>query len=55
MASFCYFMEVISAVLIALTLTLFVPCIRSALRRTSRPRVFPWIIWESMTLVVFSA
>lgn len=47
--------EILSAAAIALTLFAFLPYIRSIQSRETRPHVFSWIIWSSVTFVVFLA
>lgn len=47
--------EMLSALAIALTLTAFIPYIRSILCGHAKPHVFSWIIWGTTTFVVFLA
>lgn len=47
--------ESLSAIAIALTLFAFLPYIRSIQTGKTRPHVFSWIIWGSVTFVVFLA
>ena len=47
--------EVLAAIAIALTFAAFVPYIRSILNGKTKPHVFSWMIWGSVTLVVFLA
>lgn len=47
--------ELLSAVAIALTFIAFVPYIRSITSGKTKPHVFSWVIWGSVTFVVFLA
>lgn len=47
--------ELLGALAIGLTFFAFLPYIRSILNGTTRPHVFSWIIWGSVTSVVFLA
>jgi len=47
--------EILSAIAIVLTLYAYLPYIRSILTGRTRPHVFSWIIWGSVTFVVFLA
>lgn len=47
--------ELLSAVAIALTFIAFYPYIRSILKGETKPHVFSWVIWGSVTFVVFLA
>jgi hypothetical protein len=47
--------EILSAVAIALTFVLFVPYVRAIRRGTIMPHAFSWIIWGSVTFMVFLA
>lgn len=47
--------ELLSAVAIALTFIAFVPYIRSILQNKTKPHAFSWIIWASVTFIVFLA
>lgn len=44
-----------STVAIVLTLIAFVPYIRSILAGTIKPHVFSWLIWSTITIIVFFA
>ncbi len=43
--------EVLSGVAIVLTFAAFLPYIRSIFKGTTRPHVFSWVIWGSVTFV----
>ena len=47
--------ELLSAVAIALTFIAFFPYIRSILKGQTKPHAFSWVIWGSVTFVVFLA
>jgi hypothetical protein len=47
--------EFLSVIAIALTFVAFYPYIRSILQNRTKPHVFSWIIWGSVTFVVFLA
>jgi hypothetical protein len=47
--------EILSAAGIALTLIAYYPYIRSITRGNTRPHVFSWVIWGSVTVIVFLA
>ena len=47
--------ELLSAVAIVLTLIAFYPYIRSILKGETKPHVFSWVTWGSVTFVVFLA
>jgi hypothetical protein len=47
--------EILSAIAIALTLFAYLPYIRSILSGKTRPHMFSWLIWGSVTFVVFLA
>ena len=47
--------EIFSALAIALTFIAFIPYIRSILKNEIKPHVFSWIIWASVTFIVFLA
>lgn len=47
--------EFLSVIAILLTFIAFFPYIRSILQNKTRPHVFSWIIWGSVTFVVFLA
>lgn len=47
--------ELLGGVAIALTLIGFIPYLVAALRQQIRPHVFSWIIWGSVTFIVFLA
>lgn len=49
------FKELLGAVAIGLTFIAFLPYIRSILQNKTKPHVFSWIIWGSVTFVVFLA
>lgn len=47
--------QLVSALAIALTFLAFLPYIRSIFHGDTRPHVFSWVIWGSVTFVVFLA
>ena len=47
--------ELLSAIAIALTFAAFFPYIRSILNGQTKPHAFSWVIWGSVTIVVFLA
>ena len=47
--------EILSAIAIALTFIAFIPYIRSILQGETKPHVFSWVIWASVTFIVFLA
>ena len=47
--------ELLSAFAIALTFIAFVPYIRSILQNKTKPHAFSWIIWASVTFIIFLA
>lgn len=47
--------ETLSATAIALTFIAFLPYIRSITQAKTKPHVFSWVIWGSVTFVVFLA
>ena len=47
--------EIFSALAIALTFIAFIPYICSILKNEIKPHVFSWIIWASVTFIVFLA
>ncbi len=47
--------ELLSAIAIVLTFVAFYPYIRSILQGETKPHVFSWVIWGSVTFVVFLA
>jgi hypothetical protein len=47
--------EILSFIAIALTFIAFIPYIRSILQGKTKPHVFSWIIWASVTFIVFLA
>lgn len=47
--------EVLSVIAIALTFIAFIPYIRSILQGKTKPHAFSWIIWASVTFIVFLA
>ena len=47
--------EILSAIAIALTFIAFVPYIRSILQGKTKPHVFSWVIWASVTFIIFLA
>ncbi len=47
--------EFFSAVAIALTFMAFLPYIRSILQNKTKPHIFSWLTWGSVTFVVFLA
>ena len=47
--------EFFSVIAIALTFIAFIPYIRSILKNEIKPHVFSWIIWASVTFIVFLA
>ena len=47
--------ELFSAIAIVITFIAFVPYIRSILNNKIKPHVFSWIIWASVTFIIFLA
>jgi len=47
--------EVLSVIAITLTFIAFIPYIRSILQGKTKPHAFSWIIWASVTFIVFLA
>lgn len=47
--------ELFSAIAIAITFIAFIPYIRSILQNKTKPHAFSWIIWASVTFIVFLA
>jgi len=47
--------EALSVIAIALTFIAFIPYIRSILQGKTKPHAFSWIIWASVTFIVFLA
>lgn len=47
--------ELLSAIAIALTFAAFLPYVLSILKGQTKPHVFSWVIWGSVTFVVFLA
>ena len=47
--------EFLSAIAIILTFIAFIPYIRSILQDKTKPHAFSWIIWASVTFIVFLA
>ena len=47
--------EILSAIAIILTFIAFIPYIRSILQGKTKPHAFSWIIWASVTFIVFLA
>ena len=47
--------ELLSAIAIALTFIAFYPYIRSIMQDKTKPHVFSWVIWATVTFVVFLA
>lgn len=47
--------ELLSAIAIILTFIAFVPYIRSIQQGTTKPHIFSWIIWASVTFIIFLA
>lgn len=47
--------ELLSGFAIALTFIAFVPYIRSILQNKTKPHAFSWIIWASVTFIIFLA
>jgi len=47
--------EFFSAIAILLTFVAFIPYIRSILQGKTSPHAFSWIIWASVTFIVFPA
>ncbi len=47
--------EILSSVAIAITFIAFIPYIRSILQGKTKPHYFSWIIWASVTFIVFLA
>ncbi len=44
--------QLLSAVAVVLTFAAFLPYIRSIFKGTTKPHVFSWVIWGSVTFVV---
>ena len=49
------FKELLSALAIAITFIAFIPYIRSIHQGITKPHAFSWIIWASVTFIVFLA
>lgn len=49
------FKVMFSAVAIVLTLTAFIPYIRSILGGSTKPHLFSWVIWSLITTIIFFA
>lgn len=47
--------ELLSAIAIAITFIAFMPYIRSIQQGKTKPHVFSWIIWASVTFIIFLA
>lgn len=47
--------QIFSAIAILITFVAFIPYIRSILKGKTRPHAFSWIIWASVTFIVFLA
>jgi len=47
--------EILSAIAIILTFIAFIPYIRSIQQGKTKPHVFSWIIWASVTFIIFLA
>lgn len=47
--------EILSSVAIILTFIAFIPYIRSIQKGITKPHVFSWVIWASVTFIVFLA
>jgi len=47
--------ELLSSIAIALTFIAFVPYISSILRNKTQPHAFSWVIWASVTFIIFLA
>ena len=47
--------EIFSAIAIAITFIAFIPYIRSIHQGKTKPHAFSWIIWASVTFIVFLA
>ncbi len=47
--------EIVSAIAILITFIAFIPYIRSILRGETKPHAFSWIIWASVTFIIFLA
>lgn len=47
--------QFLSGIAIALTFIAFIPYIRSILKDEIKPHVFSWVIWASVTFIVFFA
>ena len=47
--------EIFSATAIVITFIAFVPYIRSILQNKTKPHAFSWIIWASVTFIIFLA
>jgi len=50
-----FYKEIFSAIAIAITFIAFIPYIRSIHQGKTKPHAFSWIIWASVTLIVFLA
>ena len=47
--------EALSAIAIAITFIAFIPYIRSILKNETKPHAFSWIVWGSVTFIIFLA
>lgn len=47
--------EILSSVAIILTFIAFIPYIRSIQKGITKPHIFSWVIWASVTFIVFLA
>lgn len=47
--------ELLSAIAIAITFIAFIPYITSILQNKTQPHAFSWIIWASVTFIIFLA
>lgn len=47
--------QLLSTIAIAITFVAFIPYIRSILQGKTKPHAFSWIIWASVTFIVFLA
>ena len=55
MLEIIFIKELLSTLAIALTFIAFIPYVRSIYNSQTRPHVFSWVIWGSVTTVVFFA
>lgn len=50
-----FYKELLSAIAIAITFIAFIPYIRSINKNETKPHVFSWVIWATVTFIVFLA